>query len=201
MIVGRHFVFIHFPKTGGTFVKDVLSRHAPEDWELRLLEDHLIFRDIPQNYHALPRIGFIRNPWDWYVSWYFYLKELGTNEFFNRASNCGEKDFKTTLLAIFAMDFIKSSGLGGYSWYLRHTFGPDLQAMHLGRFEDLRRELLRVFRDLALPLPEPLIEAINVHHKSNMSRRDHYRTYYDDELRDFVAAKDEAVIRRFGYSF
>ena len=31
-------------------------------------------RDIPPEFRDLPVLGFVRNPWDWYVSWYHYIR-------------------------------------------------------------------------------------------------------------------------------
>ena len=36
---------------------------------------------IPAEYAHLPAIAFIRNPWDWYVSWYHWETQyLGSGE-------------------------------------------------------------------------------------------------------------------------
>jgi hypothetical protein len=39
------------------------GRHLP------LEGNHLRFRDMPEHFRGLPAIAFVRNPWDWYVSW------------------------------------------------------------------------------------------------------------------------------------
>ena len=97
MVVTKDFVFIHMPKTGGTFVTEMLRkvylgyRYRPDesitlkgkclhlrDRVLRKLSlspwvdtnRHGHCNDIPSQYKSLPILGCIRNPFDWYASLY-----------------------------------------------------------------------------------------------------------------------------------
>jgi hypothetical protein len=94
MIVTPKFVFIHVPKTGGTFVQSALNKiygskfYQPisEDpfnelskrlklWEAPIahqLIKHAPCNQIPSQYSDLPIISCIRNPFEWYVSNYKY---------------------------------------------------------------------------------------------------------------------------------
>lgn len=94
MIVTPKFVFIHMPKTGGTFVHQALNRIYGNKMYNQIREDywgetvkrlafwnkpvayqiikHAPCNDIPQEYRSLPIIGCIRNPLDWYISNYRY---------------------------------------------------------------------------------------------------------------------------------
>ena len=54
MFLTRHFVFVHIPKTGGNFVRELLEQHAPEDWQVQRLEDHLTYEHIPASHRDLP---------------------------------------------------------------------------------------------------------------------------------------------------
>lgn len=200
MILSKHFVFIHFPKTGGSFVRELCRQYAPSDWQVQIIDDHPTIQDTPKAYQSLPKFGFIRNPWDWYVSWYLYLKNDGQNEFFNKVSNNGTKNFKDTLMTIFELDFIKSTGLGGYNWYLNYTFGDDPQALQLGLFEHLRDDLLLILKGI-VTVPAPLEEAIQTHPPVNVGERKHYSAYYDQELRDLITCRDRFIIEKFGYTF
>jgi len=74
MYITKDFVLVHMNKTGCTTVKDFMVKyfgasvhkfkHAP----LRMLDD--IHRDKT-------KIGVIRNPYDWYASYYSYLVSAG----------------------------------------------------------------------------------------------------------------------------
>jgi hypothetical protein len=68
MIVTDHFVYIHTSRTGGTFLNKLIIEHVPG---ARMLQYHGHLRDLPEDFSQLPVIGFVRNPWDWYVSMFF----------------------------------------------------------------------------------------------------------------------------------
>jgi hypothetical protein len=82
MLITKHFVFIHLQKTGGVFFRRLCREHLPADWIVRELAGTHAGRDrIPAEYAHLPAIAFIRNPWDWYVSWYHWETQyLGSGE-------------------------------------------------------------------------------------------------------------------------
>jgi hypothetical protein len=67
MLVTDKFVFLHLPRTGGTFVYDVVSRFFPSAREIGY---HLPRELLPEEYSHLPVLGTVRNPWEFYVSWY-----------------------------------------------------------------------------------------------------------------------------------
>lgn len=95
MNITRNFVFVHIPKTGGTFVAQVLRDLYTPAWirpvfwrkvYFRLtntflaqtgwpalhveLEKHTPCHAIPPRYAHLPIVSCMRNPFDWYVSNY-----------------------------------------------------------------------------------------------------------------------------------
>ena len=206
MILSNYFVFIHFPKTGGSFFRELCRKHAPPEWEIEITDDHRPIRDLPDKYRNLPVIGFVRNPYDWYVSWYFYLKGRGDNEFFNRASGNGNKTFKETMLAIFEMDlselfeincFYSSSS---YGCYMNYMFGNKLDALRIGKFEKLRNDLFCILNGIIV-LPEEFKRLIIEHPKINVGHHNHYRIYYDEELRKIVYDRDKLILEKFDYLF
>ncbi len=67
MIVTDHFVYIHVSRTGGTFLNKLIMKQIPG---ARMLQYHGHLEDLPAAHAHLPVIGFVRNPWDWYVSMY-----------------------------------------------------------------------------------------------------------------------------------
>ena len=67
MIVTEHFVYIHTSRHGGSFINRLLLEHIAS---AKMLRYHGQLRDLPDAFKHLPVIGFVRNPWDWYVSMY-----------------------------------------------------------------------------------------------------------------------------------
>lgn len=95
MLLCEQFVFLQMPKTGGRFVAQVLRRLFPRIQEL---EPHRTAGQIPASHRHLPRIGFSRNPWDWYVSWYHAPRPRNDPDpIFEAASAGGSRGFQDTL--------------------------------------------------------------------------------------------------------
>jgi hypothetical protein len=97
-------VFLHIPKTGGTWIKQVLQEldliqaplgHQHSDWERSFWHDKLhrdfkvmryIFRRVVRSRQAQPRINpncfkfcFIREPLRWYESYWRFMESLDWN--------------------------------------------------------------------------------------------------------------------------
>ncbi len=95
MIITEHFVFIHMHKTGGQTLNDIIQRCISGH---RRVGYHFPYSKIPPEFAALPRVGMVRNPWDWYVSWYAFNQRPNIrNPLFAIASERGQADFKTTV--------------------------------------------------------------------------------------------------------
>lgn len=68
MIIAPDFVCIHLQKCGGSFLREYLIRNI--SGAKYTGEPHDKACDIPKQHRSKPILGTIRNPWDWYVSWY-----------------------------------------------------------------------------------------------------------------------------------
>jgi len=69
MIVTDKFVFVHLLRSGGTFVSEVIRKFFPSAREIGY---HLPRVALPTEYSHLPVLGTVRNPWEFYVSWYHH---------------------------------------------------------------------------------------------------------------------------------
>ncbi|HEY0190457.1 MAG TPA: hypothetical protein VGC42_04995 [Kofleriaceae bacterium] len=70
MIATDKLVFLHLERTGGNFFSEFLSLFIPGTE----LGYHAPRSRLPARHAHLPVIGFIRNPWDWYVSFYYHKR-------------------------------------------------------------------------------------------------------------------------------
>jgi len=68
MIITKHFVYIHTSRTAGSFLNKLILEQVPG---ARMFQYHGHLTDLPEEFSHLPVIGFVRNPWDWYVSMFF----------------------------------------------------------------------------------------------------------------------------------
>lgn len=221
MLITRHFLFIHMPKTGGDFIRQLCSMHLPDDWMVEHdLGKHAGDGKIPEEYRDLPRFGLIRNPWSWYVSLHHY--NLGTGrppEHRERiddrnwltASDNGANDFKTTMVnilngRIYNQKLAKrmlGRDVDLLTVFHDNRFGDSLDKgrITIGKTESLRSDFLAFLEAHEIPVSDPLRKAIQKRQPVNVSKHQSYQAYYDEELRDLLAHKSRYLIERYGYKF
>jgi hypothetical protein len=227
MIVTDRFVFVHIPKTGGTFIQTVIAEHLPVVDHEPMIGDatwsHTPYGDLPAEWRSLPAFCVVRNPWDWYVSWFHYQVDRGPRRrpaaegrdpwgkhaVWTGALRSGEADFKeaVTRACTGAFDHplapvMREQGLDFYSARVQEIAGPavDQPNFTVLRFERLRRQLARYLRRHADPPPE-LLRAIRREPRKLASEHGPYQDYYDEELRELVGEKTAWLCERFGYRF
>jgi hypothetical protein len=171
VLATKDFVFIHVPKTGGEFIGGAIKRTC----EVQEAGKHVPFRETPERFRDLPAICFVRNPWDWYVSWWHWARahEGEQRDFPALLRHCFEepKDHYTRVFEGMAHD--------------PENARRD-RLMHQARFENLREDFV-AFLDRHQIANTALREAILTSPPSNPSTdRGHYRAYYDDETRALV---------------
>lgn len=199
MLLTCHFTFLHVPRTGGNFVRLVLEQHAPPAWELRRHTDHATVDEIPPDHAVAPRFAFVRNPIDGYVSWY-HFQQRTRDPFFLEISAGGTLSFAATMRRMLVSRPALQYGDGPYTQLLRSLLGPGLVGVRIGRFERIRADLLRLLSE-CVEVPAALQAAIRDESPTNRSDHREWQRYYDDELREIVAAKDRDALQFFGYSW
>jgi hypothetical protein len=234
MILGHQpaFIFIHVWKSGGTSIQRALEslpiRLARETAATRALRfvrralhrsyvplgKHAYLLDVrrrmdPEAFASHFKFGFVRNPWDWLVSWYHFVRNT-------RVSPDTGKPWKHHLHKyVEGKDFpafvdwvTEEHGLCLATGRRRSSFRdkrPFLQKDWLaddagrllvdftGRFENLHADFKAVCTRIGLP-------DVDLPH---VNKADHapYRKYYDGETREKVAAYFSEDIETFGYKF
>ncbi len=204
MLVHDRFVFLQVRKTGCMFVADALRRELPEDsW--KFIAQHADWGNIPPDAADRPVLAYIRNPWDWYVSWYHFNLEFneGRGEpFFRVMSEGGTLDFAATVRKSCTY-FTECMGVDIYTFMFKTLVGGGLNSelLTVGRFENLVDDLERFLGRAGVTLEDDAIARIRAADPYNASRHSPYREYYDDALRTLVATSSTDLIERFGYEF
>jgi len=102
MIVTEKFIYIHLHKSAGTFVNRFVNLYFPNN---QTIGYHFPARYIPEQYAALPIIGCVRNPWDFYISWYFFqLQKKHSNPLFMATSKAKTLDFNATMERLLSLN-------------------------------------------------------------------------------------------------
>jgi hypothetical protein len=228
VIVTRRFAFLHLHKSGGTFVNQFLMRYFDD---AQLIGYHLPRAFLPPQHATLPLFGLVRNPWDYYLSWYsFQATRAAPNALFSIASDNGRLGFAATVTNLVNLgedparlarlvaalpDQFTNRGINltrhcirslsgcssGFYAWMFERMYGDGRGVTFGRMETLRDDLRRFLEALEVPLEGGRREFLASHPPLNTSRHPSRSGLYDADLRDLVARKDAAVINRFGYAF
>ncbi|MHC4903184.1 MAG: hypothetical protein ACYTGD_16150 [Planctomycetota bacterium] len=227
MLISKEFVFIHIPKTAGDFIKKVCQAHFGDDYFVKHdLKKHGPARDLPEPYRDLPVFALVRNPWDWYVSWYHYLMGSGRpqahrdrvekmNPFWVRLSDGFRNDFGTTVRNLLdesywqgephpgpIMEMAREQDVGMLTAHYRRLLDDvPLSQLVVGKSETCREDLLVFLRGIRVQVDEELERDLWRRRPVNRSKRGDYREYYDDELRDLVAHKERCIVSGYGYTY
>lgn len=85
LVIPDKLVFIHMPKTGGMWCEAMLKTLFVQEGDTRAEWDerkkttgwHRTVDALPDEHRGLPKFGFLRDPWSWYVSWFqFHLAAM-----------------------------------------------------------------------------------------------------------------------------
>jgi len=228
MIATSRFVFLHLHKSGGTFVNQFLLRFFPE---ARLIGYHLPRAYLPAQCAKLPLFGLVRNPWDYYVSWYsFQVMQPVPNPLYNCTSDDGRLGFTGTVRNLVTLgeqpdrlaelqsrlpDQFTGRGINltrnclsplagsrsGFYAFMYRRMYGDDKDVTIGRTESLRADLASFLDGRGMDLTAEMTHYIRFHDPTNTSIHRPYGELYDDATRDLVATRDAYVIERFGYRF
>ncbi|OED50052.1 Type II secretory pathway, pullulanase PulA [Rhodobacteraceae bacterium (ex Bugula neritina AB1)] len=210
--LGRRYVFIHIPKTGGTALALALEARAMAD-DLMLgdtpkavkrrrrlqgaetrgrLWKHSTLADIEglvpdQTLRSLFAFTLVRNPWDRAVSYYHWLRE---QSFDHPAIGLARRlDFRA---------FVQHPGIVAAfsgtptSSYMRHADGTEQCQLYIR---------LEHFTDDAQPLFDHLGFSLQLPVANESGREPDWRVYYDDAAAEAIAKACAQEIAQFEYSF
>jgi hypothetical protein len=220
MLVGCQLVFVHIPRTGGRFIREALQGHLALDTDAPRFPGHASYEELPVRFRDRSGFCVVRNPWDWYVSWYHFVMQRGPElarlashnpkrTTWETAFRGGRSSFAEVVTRAcegrFEHPFAESArrrDVDLYSEHVRVQASGAIENGNLepGRFEELVPFLLDLLDRHDL-LTEPLRDAIERTPPINASQHGPYSDYYDEELRELVGHKARWLTERFGYAF
>jgi hypothetical protein len=230
MIVTDKFVFVHLPRSGGTFVSEVIRKFFPSAHEIGY---HLPRTLLPKKHSHLPVLGAVRNPWEFYVSWYHHVwprdadtiliswvTENGKHGFAGttrNALNLGVNDERLDALIemlpekadyrrrnipnITKEAMRRVRGTGvGYYTFRFNHLFGNADDVFVYRLETLKQDLVAFFEGIGVATDE-LRDYVLGSEKVNAADYLHYSTYFTPELAKLVSIRDRQLVERFGYVF
>ena len=223
MIVTDNALYLHMPKTGGNWVREVLKSITINDFGHRL----------PSNDFYRPNVYlFVRNPWQWYNSLYHYL--IYGSEIYNPADNFVDPlirafghtpsfaDFIETLCYPTDLYKKKVSILAKSSDSVRNTSQTPFWQMWLDTNGSLYNVVSSNFiatatrvgttENIAIDLRNMLVESgdltteidnllTTTQHKNVENCLVNYQNLYTDHLKNMVADTSKTLIDQFNYKF
>jgi hypothetical protein len=214
VLIGRDFVFLHMPKTGGGTIGRLLREVLPDEY----LRDgphpyvHPGWQLIPAEAADLPVFCHARNPWDWYVSWYcFSSRGTPRSAKLWQSAFADGPDFRAFLdrachgrLDHDRPELVRLMRAGMDFYTARWTLlvgGLNDQQLTVGRFERLFEDLEGFLRRVGAPVPDDFAHRAKEIPGVHVGKRGPYRDYYDDDTRELVGRGAAYFVERFGYRF
>lgn len=199
------FIFIQIPKTGCTSVGSVLKNNAngisyngASAPKKSIYFKHITYREI-QKQLSRETLGkyfkftFVRNPWDWLVSNYFYCRGVHYPYYYRVKGS--RKKLRTESMPLNFNEWVKwyVEKLHGTQFEMIANLTEDCELDFIGKFENIHNDFNIICNKIGIPSQK-------LPHK-NKTKHTHYTEYYDDETRQIVVEKYAKDIEYFGYEY
>ena len=214
MITCQNATFIHVPKCGGTYLRTIL------DGKYSLHEECA----LPSIYNAGPMIGFVRNPYTWYVSWYNF-KNTGSDIYKSndiyKMCNRGPMDFETYLdnlvnptiefkkryySVLQTFDVIASLYQVAATWiksdkpFYEHLYDSYLVGHEIHKNETMTQDLPSILSKIGMYTPD-VENKIKTTDFINTSKKVDYRDYYTEDMCKSVLDSHQRILTVHDYKF
>ncbi|MBF0119799.1 MAG: sulfotransferase family 2 domain-containing protein [Desulfobacterales bacterium] len=205
------FIFFHVPKTAGISIREALKEYSQEPekfkinrppkiknnkpnpmyeiWQAYLL--HAKAKDAKKElsqdiYNSYYKFAFVRNPWDFQVSMYIFLKNMKYKPI------CEISTFEEYLDWVVKTKNPYPKGATKLQKEILTDDDGNIIVDFIGRYENLQKDFDHVCNVLNISATLPLLN--NTVHKE-------YQSYYNDKTRKIVDDHFKADIQLFDYKF
>lgn len=197
----KKIIFLHIPKTGGVSVQIELNKYCngnDKEMYVKYFHGHHIpFKELKNRmyndnqrkiFDEYTKICIVRNPWDWHVSWYHYLKQTppGSSGYGAEHNLCVSKPFNEYIkwLCETKKTTKGKPELNMIEWAIDDN--GDFISDKIIKFETFNEDLLKY----GLTIPH-----------ANKSKHKDFRSYYNEETIELVRDKHKLDIEHFKYEF
>ncbi len=228
MIVCNKFIFLHLQKSGGTFVNKMMASCIPY---ARPIGYHFPYKEVPKSFARLPIVGTVRNPWDYYVSWYHFQSQVDEpRALFMCVSKNNTLNFEETILNLLSLseneqlftEFQQQlptqymdQGINltqacldpyknsgdGFYSFLYNRLYQGASDPIIIKMEQLREGLNSLVEQLQLQPKQKIKAFLCDAPNMNTSKHNNYQFYYSNALKLRVASVDAELIEQHHYLF
>ncbi len=176
-------MFLHLPKTGGTWIRFAL-RKAGVEWEDYGLQ-HLNYADSSSIHPDSPRFTVLRDPFEWYASYWVMRQIEGWEANWILSYDCKHDDFNNFVQVV----CLKHPGFltAVYSEFA----APGVTVL---RTETLRDDLIAYLHDAGEPFDEDVLRGIPLVHQGASLDEYRERVIYTDETRELLAESEKEIL-------
>jgi hypothetical protein len=150
-IISNKLLFIHVPKTGGTYVRELINNIGIPNYETGRFEehDHKGINDL-QKYDHLKSFGIIRKPFDWTISrwkWGMFTEFSAKVKGGTSAKHHWMADVWSDDINEFLFNTInKRKGIAEETMYNMLQIGMPNQVDYILKLENLKDDLSNLFK-------------------------------------------------------
>ena len=190
----KKIIYISVPKTGTTSIQNFLKRNLPNSISVYLntpndigLVKHstaLEIKNVIKNYEDYHTFAVIRNPFDWYASWYTYAKD---------PAPVVDSQGKNLKEFINSYDYLNKELLS----YFTDENGKIIVDTIIKYEDNLEKEMYKIMDNLSIKIEKPLLK-LNV---SKYRKEKNYKKYFDEETINIVKNIQSKTLDFFNYEF
>jgi chondroitin 4-sulfotransferase 11 len=182
------FIYIHIPKTAGVSIYNVFKSKEQNHKKLDFYEEKYI-----KDYF---KFAFVRNPWDRFLSSYFYFKKGGRglgHDFHSQEIVLKYSNFRHFVynFKFEKQNFKSPHFLPQSNW--THNSRRELLLDFVGRYENLQDDFNVVCEKIGRRKKK-------LPHKNKSKHKD-YREYYCDDMAEIIGREYSTDINLFKYEF
>jgi hypothetical protein len=196
-LIMPHSVFLHVPKTGGSWCREAIARagipceESPIDADDPIDSKHHELAHVCRYLEGRMVIAFVRDPLDWWRSYWAYRQHSGW--YVHPIDvQCKSTDFQE-----FMTNVVRTIPEWCSAMYERFVGPPECPIEFIGRYENLAEDLVLGLQLAGESFDE---EALRATPPVNVNDYSCWPAEYTPELRQAVTEAEHAAIARFGYA-